>query len=208
MERVLSAPPEKDGARTPLRGQAAPRARHLPQTGWLGYAAPRHRTVPSSWRAAPKPHQARRAGPRRASGPDDAGAENLVPVDDPVRQLQFLAAEVIEFKRILGDKVEQLGAWTTGSDLERDEVRAILAAYERALDRTNTVLAGMLRLDIEDRITRLTEIQAQLMIGIFETVLASKEVGLSKDQVLSIKAIVAQEARRVTTLRAAELPVG
>ncbi len=134
--------------------------------------------------------------------------ENLVPVDDPVRQLQLLAAEVIEFKRILGDKVEQLGAWTTGSDLERDEVRAILAAYERALDRTNTVLAGMLRLDIEDRITRLTEIQAQLMIGIFETVLASKEVGLSKDQVLSIKAIVAQEARRVTTLRAAELPVG
>lgn len=124
--------------------------------------------------------------------------EDLQPVDNPLLELQKLAAEVVRFKEILGDKVEELGNWTSESIMESEEIRAIISAYERALDRTNTVLSGIVRLNIEERLAKVSEIQALMLIAVFDAVFKSKDVGMSKPQVIAARAVVAKEIPRVT----------
>jgi hypothetical protein len=127
------------------------------------------------------------------------GRTDLQPIDNPLLELQKFAAEVIAFKDILGDKVEELRGLTYDDLTETEQVRAILMAYERALDRTNTVLSGIVRLNIEERTARLSELQAQLMIQLFEAVIEAREMQLTREQKSTARTIVAREIPRVTT---------
>jgi hypothetical protein len=122
--------------------------------------------------------------------------ENLVPVEDPLQQLQLLAAETIRFKTILGDKVEEIGDWTQESILESEEIRAVVAAYERALDRCNSVLSGMVRLNLEDRQQKLSAAWGAIMVQLIEAVFGAKELGLNRKQLQIVKAVVARELPR------------
>lgn len=124
--------------------------------------------------------------------------EGIEPVNDPLQQLQHLAGEVINFKNILAEQVEQLSSWETYDNLDKEELRAIIQAYERALDRTEKTLSSLVRLNIEERLARVTEAQARMLIGIFEAVFSSKDVGMNKTQVIAARAVVAKEIPRVT----------
>jgi hypothetical protein len=125
--------------------------------------------------------------------------ENLVPVDNPLQQLQMLAAEVVAWKDILGTKVEELGAWSHDDVNEHEDVRAIILPFERALDRCNTVLSGLVRLGVEERLVRLSEAQAELIKGVIMAVLDSREMGLSRELRQTGRAILARELVEVTS---------
>lgn len=125
--------------------------------------------------------------------------ENLVPVEDPVHQLQMLAAEVVAWKDILGTKVEELGAWSHDDVNEHEDVRAIILVFERALDRCNTVLCGLARLGIEERLVRLSEAQAELIKGVIMAVLDSREMGLSRELRQTGRTILARELAAVSS---------
>lgn len=121
----------------------------------------------------------------------------LVPLDDPIGQLQKLAAEVVAFQAILGDKVEMLRTWTYDDISDKEEVRAVILAYERAMDRTGKLLVDMARLNIEERLAKVTEAQAQQLITIFVAVFDAKELGLSKEQKMIGRTVVAREVAAV-----------
>lgn len=123
--------------------------------------------------------------------------ENLVPVDDPLRELQMLAAEVTRIKTILADKVEELSGWSYSDLTQTEQVRAVVMAYERALDRCNTVLSGMVRLGIEERLARVSQAQAAILIRVVEAVLESREMALPQDKRQLGRAIVAREVEAV-----------
>lgn len=129
--------------------------------------------------------------------------ENIEPVDNPLLELQLLAGEVKRFKDILGDKVEELGSWTNESLMESEEIRAIIAAYERALDRTMHVMAGIVRLNIEERLAKVSEAQALILIEIVEAVLDSGELGLSKAKRRVGRTILAREVTAHASISAA-----
>ena len=127
--------------------------------------------------------------------------ENLVPMDNPVQQLQLLAAEVVKWKELLGDKVEELSGWTRENASEQEDLRAIIAAYERALDRTNAVLSGIIRLNIEERLVKLSEAQAELLKQVVVAVLDSRELGLTSELRRTGRTILARELSAVTSAR-------
>lgn len=123
--------------------------------------------------------------------------ENLVPVTDPLHELQLLAAETIRFREILGDKVEELTNITYSDLTETEQIRAVVMAFERALDRSNIVLSGMVRLGIEERVARVSQAQAAVMIRVVEAVLESREMALPQDKRQLGRAIVAREVEAV-----------
>lgn len=124
--------------------------------------------------------------------------ENLVPLDNPIAQLQMLAAEVVAFKNILGSKVEELRGWSYDDISDKEDLRAIILAYERALDRTQKTLVEMARLNIEERLARLNEAQANLLKQVVEAVLDSKELGLNKVARQTGRTILARQLTLVT----------
>ena len=134
--------------------------------------------------------------------------EDIDPLDDPIHQLQLLAAEILRFRDILGDQVEELPSWTYEDLTGRDDVRAVLRAYERALDRAQSVLLGMVKLDLDERLVKLSAAQGRIVIQLFEAVLLAKAVGLTKEQIRTAKTVIAREVPRVSALPADELAVG
>ena len=134
--------------------------------------------------------------------------ENLVPVDDPLHQLQLLAAEVVAWKNILGDKVEGLRGSTYDDLTETEQVRAVITAFERALDRCNTVLGGLVRLDLDERLAKVSAAQAAILIQLIEAVILDKKMALTNEQVQMAKAIVAREIPLISALPVAELGIG
>ena len=127
--------------------------------------------------------------------------ENLIPVEDPLLQLQLLAAEVVRWKELLGDKVEELESWTFDDAHEHEDVRAVLAAYERSLEHAHRVLVDMARLGIDERLARITEKQAETLIRVIEAVLDSRELGLSRELRQTGRTILARELSAVTNAR-------
>lgn len=102
------------------------------------------------------------------------GAETAVA--DPLSELARLAGEAVAFKDYLRDQVTQLegtltywqekdydtdpdglGGWTKAAE----EVRAVVAAYERALDRTAKILASIVKLDLAGRLLEVRGRQAE-----------------------------------------------
>jgi hypothetical protein len=108
---------------------------------------------------------------------------DLVPVPelaDPLEQFQRTLAEIEAFKQFLADRVAELGTQITGESREGYEyLRAVVAAYERALDRSAKFIGLMIRLGIEERLTRIREDQARLLEQVLLGALA--DLGVRED---------------------------
>jgi hypothetical protein len=135
--------------------------------------------------------------------------ERLVPLDDPLQQLQLVAAEVLRLKDILAGMVDDLPSWIYYEGMAgREDVRAVLSAYERAQNRALRVLTEMVKLDLDERLAKVSAAQAAILIQLIEAVILAKEMGLTREQVHTAKAIIARELPRLSALPAAELRVG
>jgi len=106
-------------------------------------------------------------------------ADGLEPtVTDPLGELARIAGEVVAFKDYLRDQVTELDGvltyWTdreypAGDDVTRTEqteqLRAVVTAYERSLDRAAKVLASIVKLDLAGRMLELRTAQAEQIVG-------------------------------------------
>ncbi len=114
---------------------------------------------------------------------------------DAVTELDRLAAEVIVFKDICRERIEQLNQiryeGKTG-----EQIRAEIILYERALDRCNTVLATNIKLGIAERKQKLDEAQALLMVGVIKTIL--NRLDLSREQKAIAVKVVPEELRAIS----------
>lgn len=122
----------------------------------------------------------------------------MEPVTDPIRQLSLLAGELVALKDVLGEKVGELKVWSYTDNDEREHVRALIAAYERVLAQCHRVLADMARLDLDARLVRLREAQADLIERVVEAVLSAKELGLDRARQAAAKGVFARELARDT----------
>ncbi len=102
-------------------------------------------------------------------------AEGYEPTVNAVEELLSLGAEVTALKDVLRGRVAALSdpEWVTTSKLAVEDVRAVVRAYERALDRCERTLTNMLRLDLEARQVTLAEHQGELIVQIIEASLAT-----------------------------------
>jgi len=111
----------------------------------------------------------------------------------PVEELLKLATEVIDWKERISLRVQQLGDLTIG-DLA--QVRGEVVLFERALDRCTTVLGAIAKLNLDERLVKLSERQGVLTAWVVSKVLA--EHGLPVDD-SAVRASVAAALREVAT---------
>jgi hypothetical protein len=104
---------------------------------------------------------------------------------NPVTALLQLAQEFADLKDYLAAKVAELDPerWAA-TGVQGEQIRAIVAAYERALDRTAKVLVDINKLDLEARLVKLQEriedAQAAVIFAGVERALG--EIGLTVEQ--------------------------
>jgi len=90
---------------------------------------------------------------------------NLPPVEDPLTELARVAAEVVAWKDAIGGKVNELTSLRYEAGEGGEQLRSEVALWERALDRCERFLTAMARLNIDERLARISEAQAAAVIA-------------------------------------------
>jgi hypothetical protein len=98
------------------------------------------------------------------------------PVGDPLAALLKLAGQVISWQEATSKLVNELEEVRYEGATGAEQLRAEVALYERAMDRAVNVLAAIARLNIEERLARVTERQADAVIGAIDAALAAAGV--------------------------------
>lgn len=97
-------------------------------------------------------------------------------VDNPLHALQQLAGEVLQWKNLcrrLLDDLNDVGY----SGMTGEQVHAKVMVWERALDRSITALATLARLNIDERLARIEEAQADMVRQAFAAGLEEMGIG-------------------------------
>lgn len=143
-------------------------------------------------------------------------AETLVgaPVDNPLTELANLAGRARAWMELLQGRVEKL--LETSADVadeqERnsrdgknsgiryqggagEQLRAEVALYERSMDRLGKFLADYGRLGIDERLAKITEMQAEKVIAAIDAALA--HAGVTGKTATEAKQVAARHLRAV-----------
>ena len=107
---------------------------------------------------------------------------DLEPVGDPLNQLAVLAAQVLAWRDSMAEQVNNLTSLRYESYNDQggssEQLRAEVALWERALDRCERVLTAMARLNIDERLARISEQQAQRIEQALRLALTDLGLGL------------------------------
>lgn len=116
------------------------------------------------------------------------------PVSDPFTALSELAGQAVAWKDQLAAKVNELttiryeamGAGT-------EQLRAEVALFERALDRCASVLGLIAKLNIDERMARINERQAEAVIRAVDAAIAA--AGVTGPAAAQARQVAARELR-------------
>lgn len=116
---------------------------------------------------------------------------------NPLLQLQKLAIETVAMKEYLLEQVTKLGddELVYSDRLGIENVKQTMQLYERAVERTSRLLIDMGRLDIDNRLAKITERQGDIVANILEKVLSRLELG--DDVREAAKGYLTEEFRRL-----------
>jgi len=114
------------------------------------------------------------------------------PVEDPLRELQVLAGEAKRWKQLVAERVSGLTSLGYAGAVG-EQVKAEVQLLERAMDRLGHLLLGIGRLNIDERLARVSEQQAATVASALGVVLS--EMGLSHDQQREARSRVARHLR-------------
>lgn len=132
------------------------------------------------------------------------------PVDDPYAELARLAGQVVHWKDTLaaivdsmsgaaecsecGASVPGAGEWRyEASGAGTEQMRSELALFERALDRCGATLGMIAKLNIDERLARISERQADVVVRAVDAAIAA--AGITGDEALQARVVVARELR-------------
>lgn len=94
------------------------------------------------------------------------------PAENPLTALQALAGRVLAMERAIGEKVNELGAIRYDSENGGEQLRAEVAVLERAMDRAGKFLVDIARLNIDERLVKIEEAKAKVIVEAIEIALA------------------------------------
>lgn len=118
-------------------------------------------------------------------------------VEDPFTELSKLAGQVVSFKDQLAAKVNELTSIryeAPGAGTE--QLRAEVALFERALDRCAAVLGLIVKLDIDTRMARISERQADAVVRAVDAAISA--AGITGPAALAARQVAARELRGVS----------
>lgn len=121
------------------------------------------------------------------------------PVTNPLTELQKLAGEVISWKELLAEKVQELTELRyEGTGNVGEQLRSEVALFERAMDRCTNTLSAIAKLNIDERLVSIKEREADL----FEQVMMRTflKLGLDDEQRARAGQIVAAEILAINSV--------
>lgn len=122
---------------------------------------------------------------------------DVTPVENPLSALSEVAGQILAWKDRLSFRVNALNERIRYEDDKgAEQLRAEVALYERALDRSVNVLATIGRLNIDERLAAISEKQADAVIAAIEAALA--HAGVTGDRAAEAKRIAARHLRAVS----------
>lgn len=130
----------------------------------------------------------------------DAMAElarrGIPPVDNPLSALAALAGEITATKNIFRERLGDLdeAAWRYSDAKGAEQLRAEVALYERALDRSARVLADIARLKIDERLAAVSEAQGRTLAAVITVVLERLDLG---EKTAQVQELIATELDRL-----------
>ena len=101
-------------------------------------------------------------------------------VADPLGALQKLAGRALALEETIGRLVNDLTVIRYESEGGGEQLRAEVAVLERAMDRCGRLLVDIAKLNIEERLAKVTEIQVGIIQEAMFTVLG--EMGMPPDK--------------------------
>jgi hypothetical protein len=105
---------------------------------------------------------------------------DIPPVEDPLSELARVCGQVLAWKDAMAGKVSALTSLRYENEAGGEQLRAEVALWERALDRCERFLTAMARLNIDDRLARISEARAELIITVFTAAL--ERAGIEGEQ--------------------------
>lgn len=121
------------------------------------------------------------------------------PIHDPLTALKELAGEVVAWKDAMRTKVELLDSLEYSTDYG-ETARAVVQLFERAMDRAGDFLFKIARLNIDERLAAVTEMQSQMIIeGFFG---ALEEVGIPTTDMGTREKVAVAFARHLSVVPA------
>jgi hypothetical protein len=119
-------------------------------------------------------------------------APEIVPVDNPLAAYAGFAGRVMAWMNLMDELLDELRSVGYRSEAG-EQTAAAVQLYERAMDRTNTVLASYARLNIDTRLAAITEQQAKTVMRAIEAVITL--LGASSEQATEARAVAARHLR-------------
>ncbi|MDX3578664.1 HGGxSTG domain-containing protein [Streptomyces sp. FL07-04A] len=120
---------------------------------------------------------------------------DVAPVGDPLAGLLKLAGQVVTWQASTAALVNSLESTRYRAANGTEQLRAEVALYERAMDRAANVLGAIARLNIEERLARVSEQQAEAVIGAIEAGLVA--AGVPGERMVDARRAVARHLRLV-----------
>lgn len=117
---------------------------------------------------------------------------DVEPISDPLSEMAKIAGEAVAWKDAIRDRVNELTSVRYSTE-GGEQLRAEVALFERAMDRCEKFLTAMARLNIDERLARISERQADIIIKAVTATLADR--GLSTEEQAEARRDVARRLR-------------
>lgn len=121
--------------------------------------------------------------------------EGVTAVEDPLDELGKLANSAMALQDALGARVNAMSKLEHFSTEGVATMKAEVAMYERAMDRTHRLLDSLVKHGYTERQIRIKETEAVLIAGVIRRVLQA--IGLTPEQVLEANRLMAEEFRKL-----------
>lgn len=121
----------------------------------------------------------------------------VTPIEDPLSKLADVAAMAVAWMDHIAPKLDELHSWSATTEGGTEQVRALVALFERSMDRSQRFLADWVRLGFDERMVAMNERQASLVAEVLRAVLDDPELGLDEDTRQVGRTVAARHLRAV-----------
>lgn len=98
------------------------------------------------------------------------------PVANPLEALQRLAGRVAAAEEVIGEKVNDLHSWRYEGEGSGEQLRAEVGMLERTMSHLGKLLVDIARLNIDERLVKIEEAKAKVIVEAIEIALAAAGV--------------------------------
>lgn len=101
---------------------------------------------------------------------------DIKPIENPLTVYAEFTGRVMAWMKTMDGLISALRSPSYTNEFSGEQIRGEVQLFERAMDRCNTVLSTYAKLNIDERLSRITEAQQFMVVQAIEAALAAADV--------------------------------